>query len=72
MYPPGEMDEWVDGPEDSPEGSGRTALYPKCGIDAVRPDNIEVKLNKWVLLQIAMEIIMNSPNPTQLGISNIP
>ena len=38
-FPPGEVTEWVDWPEDTPDGleltAGLTALCPWCGIDSV-------------------------------------
>ena len=31
-FPPSEIEEWIDEPEDCPRGPGRTAICPKCGI----------------------------------------
>ncbi|MGO1070641.1 hypothetical protein [Lysobacter sp. CA199] len=38
-FVPAAIDEWIDTPDDAPEGSenetGTTALCPRCGIDSV-------------------------------------
>lgn len=38
-FPPSEIVKWIDAADDGPRGSGRTALCPKCGVDAVLPEN---------------------------------
>lgn len=48
-FPPSEIEEWVDEPEDCPRGPGRTAICPKCGIDAVLPESEHYKLTKELL-----------------------
>lgn len=39
MFPPGEITDWIDWPDDTPEEDedryGQTALCPRCGIDSV-------------------------------------
>jgi hypothetical protein len=40
-FPPAEITDWVDLPEgEEDEECGVTALCPRCGIDAVLPDNV--------------------------------
>jgi hypothetical protein len=40
-FTPGEIRDWVDPPDsEENEPSGVTALCPRCGIDAVLPDDI--------------------------------
>ena len=48
-FPPSEIEEWVDEPEDCPRGPGRTAICPSCGIDAVIPESEHYKLTKELL-----------------------
>ena len=48
-FPPSEIEEWVDEPEDCPRGPGRTAICPKCGIDAVLPESEHYKLTEELL-----------------------
>ena len=35
IFPPSEIEEWIDEPEECPRRPGRTAICPWCGIDAV-------------------------------------
>ncbi len=44
IYSPSEIEDWVDEPEDCPRGPGKTALCPKCGIDAVLPESPDYEL----------------------------
>ncbi len=38
---PNEIVDWLNENQSSPRGPGKTALCPKCGIDAVLPDNLD-------------------------------
>ena len=49
IFPPNEIQDWVEEPEDCPRGPGKTALCPNCGIDAVLPDNVEHEITKEFL-----------------------
>ena len=49
IFPSNEIQEWLEEPEDCPRGPGKTALCPKCGIDAVLPGNIEHEITKEFL-----------------------
>jgi hypothetical protein len=40
VFAPAEITDWVDLPEGEEEERGVTALCPRCGIDAVLPDNV--------------------------------
>jgi len=46
VFPPTAILDWVDEADD---GSGTTALCPKCGIDAVLPDNAGFVLSREFL-----------------------
>jgi len=39
IYPPSEIEDWTDWPDETPEGSeneqGTTAICPRCGVDSV-------------------------------------
>ena len=49
IFPPHEITEWLDEPEDCPKGPGKTAIYPYYGIDSVLPDTIDYELTKEFL-----------------------
>jgi hypothetical protein len=55
IFSPNEIQDWVEEPEDCPRGSGKTALCPNCGIDAVLPDNIEHEITKELLEDLHKE-----------------
>ena len=40
-----EIIDWIDEPEDCPRGPGKTALCPRCNIDAVLPESNLYHLN---------------------------
>lgn len=39
VFSPSEIAEWIEEPEDCPRGPGKTALCPRCDIDAVLPES---------------------------------
>jgi hypothetical protein len=39
IFDPSEIEEWVEESSDGPRGTGKTALCPYCGIDAVLPES---------------------------------
>ena len=45
MFPPSEIEEWIEEPEDCPRGPGKTAMCPKCDIDTVLPESEYYELN---------------------------
>jgi len=49
MFASAEVVEWVDEPPACPRGPGRTAICPKCGIDAVLPDGDQVEVTQELL-----------------------
>jgi len=49
LFPPSEIEEWIDEPDDCPRGPGRTAICPKCGIDAVLPESQLYDINHELL-----------------------
>lgn len=49
FFPATGIGEWVDEPETGPRGPGRTALCPKCGIDAVLPESEDYDLTLELL-----------------------
>jgi hypothetical protein len=49
IFPPSEIQEWVEESQDCPRGPGKTALCPKCGIDSVLPDNTGHEITKEFL-----------------------
>lgn len=49
IFTPGEIEEWIEEPEDCPRGPGKTAICPRCGIDSVLPDTIEHEITKEFL-----------------------
>lgn len=57
-FPPAEIADWIDPEGETPPGVddldvGKTALCPRCGIDAVLPDAIPgVSLDENVLQQM--------------------
>jgi len=52
IFSPSAISEWVEESEDCPRGPGKTAVCPKCGIDAVLPDSVEPKLTKELLKEM--------------------
>jgi len=55
MFPSSEIKEWIEEPRDCPRGSGKTAVCPKCDIDAVLPDTLEVELTEKLLREMQKE-----------------
>jgi hypothetical protein len=49
IFPPSEIADWVDELKDCPRGPGKTAMCPKCDIDAVLPENEIYKITKELL-----------------------
>lgn len=52
VFPPSEIEEWVDPDDfdsDGPEGLGKTAICPRCGIDSVIGSNSGVALTHELL-----------------------
>lgn len=49
IFPPNEINEWVEEREDCPRGPGKTAICPKCGIDSVLPNTIGYEITKDLL-----------------------
>jgi len=52
VFPTADVVEWVDEDPQSPNGSGRTALCPKCGNDSVLPDSLWFALTPELLLKM--------------------
>jgi len=55
IFPPSEITEWIDEREDCPRGPGKTAMCPKCDIDAVLPENENYEITKELLEQMHRE-----------------
>lgn len=55
IFPPSEIEEWIDEPEQCPRGPGRTAMCPRCGIDAVLPESDHYQLTKELLEEMNNE-----------------
>jgi hypothetical protein len=49
-FPPGEIVEWID--EENPDGEGRTALCPRCGVDSVIGDKSGFDISKQFLVRM--------------------
>jgi len=49
MFPPSEIVEWIEEPENCPRGPGKTAMCPRCDIDTVLPESEYYELNKELL-----------------------
>lgn len=49
IFPPSEIVEWIDESEDSLRGPGKTAMCPKCGIDAVLPESENYQITRDLL-----------------------
>ncbi len=49
LYSPNEIKEWIEEGEETMRGKGKTALCPKCGIDAVLPTSTQYQLNSDLL-----------------------
>jgi len=49
IFAPAEIVEWTDEPPGSPRGAGRTAICPRCGVDAVLPASDEVEITAELL-----------------------
>ena len=54
-FPPSEITEWIDEREDCPRGPGKTAMCPKCDIDAVLPESKNYEITKELLEQMNRE-----------------
>ena len=52
IFPPNEIEEWIEEREDCPRGPGKTAVCPKCGIDSVLPDNIDSEITVKLLAEM--------------------
>ncbi len=52
IFKPDKIVEWLDENPLSPRGPGKTALCPKCGIDAVLPDNIDCSIDIELLVSL--------------------
>jgi hypothetical protein len=52
IFPPNEINEWIEEREDCPRGPGKTAICPKCGIDSVLPDTIGYEIKKDFLVKM--------------------
>jgi len=55
IFSPDEITEWIEESEDCPRGAGKTAVCPKCDIDAVLPDTIEYEITKDFLKAMQQE-----------------
>ncbi len=49
IFPPSEIEEWIEESKDCPRGSGRTAVCPKCNIDSVLPESEQYKITNKLL-----------------------
>ena len=45
IYPPSEIEEWIEEGEETIPGKGKTAICPKCGIDAVLPESSDYEMS---------------------------
>ncbi len=55
IFPPTEIVEWIEEPEDCPRGPGKTALCPKCDIDSVLPENENYEITTELLTRMNRE-----------------
>ncbi len=52
FFSPREIVDWIEEPADCPRGAGKTAVCPRCGIDAVLPDTTGDELTGSLLSQM--------------------